>query len=819
MKTTKQRALSIILVLVMVFSLVATFPLTASAATYSYNSGTRGEVCTALSAQAKAYYTGSYTYANLSKQSGTTLQENLKTLMTSTQTKVTSYAELRTLSAYSDATAGSSSRMTLLYSSDSISNAWDNGVTWNREHVWPQSLGTFTTSNCGSDLHHLRPADSKVNSTRGNLPYGVVTNTSGYKTALSASGTTAGYYTSSYYEPLDNVKGDIARILLYVYVRWGETNLTKVVQSTDVLLSWCASDPVDTWEMGRNDVVQSIEGNRNVFIDYPEYAWLIFNKSVPSGITTPSGNSGSGSSESSGGSSDGSSATYTLVTSASQLTAGSTVVIASSAYNYAMSGAQSNNNRARAAVVKSGNTLSFNGGVGEFTLKAGTKAGTYSFYDAANGGYLYAASSTGNYLRTQASLTANSSWEISVTSAGVATVTAQGTSTRNAMKYNAINGLFSCYATAQTPLALYVKSTNAGTGSGSSGGGSTTYQVSWGKASASTGSGTIKVTANGTAITSGSSVAAGSTIKVTLTPASGSKVSSLTVNGTAVTVSSNSYSFTLSKNTSMAITWGSTAADSSGSTGDKLTYQVSWGKASVSTGSGTIKVTANGTTISSGASVAAGSTIKVVLTPASGSKVSSLTVNGAAVAVSSNSYSFTLSKNTSLLVTWGTSGSSSSTGTTYTKLTSAPTDWTGDYVIVGLSGSTYYVLNANANTTGTTLGSTSGSVTLSSAGIAMSGNTLSNVPTNYVYTCKKSGSYYYFKMKNSGNYLAYKASGLTTATTYTGDTTLWSLTISAGAVTMKSKSNTSYRLCFNTSAKMFRCYSNNTYKLYFFKAS
>lgn len=567
MKTAMKRMLSLILVLAMAFSLIATFSIFANAATYTYNTGKRGTVCTSLSSKAQAYYTGNYTFATLSKQTSSTLKSNLKTLMTSTQTKVTSYNELRTLSAYSDSTAGSTSKMTLLYSSDSISSAWDSGVTWNREHVWPQSLGTFTTSNAGSDLHHLHPADSKVNSTRGNLPYGVVTTSSSYKTAKSAAGTTAGYYTSSYYEPLDNVKGDVARTLLYVYVRWGETNLTDVIQSTDVLLSWCASDPVDTWEMGRNDAVQSIEGNRNVFIDYPEYAWLIFGKSVPSGITTPSGNSGTSSSGSSSGSSGSGSSTTT-----------------------------------------------------------------------------------------------------------------------------------------------------------------TTYQVSWGKASASTGSGTVKVTANGTTITSGSKVNSGSTIKVTLTPASGSKVSSLSVNGSAVTVSNNSYSFTLSKNTSLVVTWGTSTTSSSGS-------------------------------------------------------------------------------------------GSSTTGTTYTKLTSTPSDWTGDYVIVGLSGSTYYVLKANSNTTGTTLGSTSGAVTLSSAGITMSGSKLTNVPTNYVYTCKKSGSYYYFKMKNSGNYLAYKSSGLTTATTYTGKTTLWSLTISSGAVTMKSKSNTSYRLCFNASSKMFRCYSNNTYKLYFYKAS
>ena len=90
--------------------------------------------------------------------------------------------------------------------------------------------------------------------------------------------------------------GDVARILLYVYCCWGQPNLysdlssdllpaqekdstdngKKAVESLDTLLSWCESDPVDTWEMRRNDLIESIQGNRNVFIDYPELAEYIW---------------------------------------------------------------------------------------------------------------------------------------------------------------------------------------------------------------------------------------------------------------------------------------------------------------------------------------------------------------------------------------------------------------------------------------------------------------------------------------------------------------------------------------------------------------
>lgn len=210
----KNKLISLSLVLVMIISVLATIP-TASAATYTFNTGVRDVVCTSLSSKAKSYYTGSYVYSTLAKKSASSLKSSLKMLMTNTHSKKTTYDNLKTYTKYSDSAGGNSSKMTLFYTSNTASSAWNSNV-WNREHVWPQSLGTFTTSNCGSDLHHLRPADPKINSTRCNLPYGNVRSGS-YKTAKTSSGTVGGYYTSNYFEPKDNVKGDIARILLYNY--------------------------------------------------------------------------------------------------------------------------------------------------------------------------------------------------------------------------------------------------------------------------------------------------------------------------------------------------------------------------------------------------------------------------------------------------------------------------------------------------------------------------------------------------------------------------------------------------------------------------
>ncbi len=475
MKKSFKRLVSYILVIAMVLSLFSALTFSAGAATFSYNTGKRGTVCTSLSSKATAYYTSSYSYSTLSTKSASALKSSLKTLMTNTHTYKTTYTNLKTYTKYSDANAGSSSKIVDFYTSATYSGTWDNGVTWNREHVWCQSLGSFTTSNCGSDLHHLRPTDPKVNSTRSNLPFGEVSGS--YKTATTKSGVVGGYYTSTTFEPLDNVKGDVARILLYCYVRWGESNLSDLIDTT-TLLNWCKSDPVDTWEMGRNDVVQGIQGNRNVFIDYPEYAWLIFGKSVPSHTTpsgmakggstsggstgsgsTDSGSTGSGStgSGSTGSGSTGStstSGTYTKVTSTSQLTAGAKVVFVASNYNYAMSTTQNTNNRGRTSITKSGNTVTINSSTEVFTV--GKSGSYYTFYDTSAGGYLRAASSSGNYLRT-GTLDNNAKWSISFSS-GVAKLTAQGSYSRKYMRYNSSSGIFGCYSSnsSQTGISIYI---------------------------------------------------------------------------------------------------------------------------------------------------------------------------------------------------------------------------------------------------------------------------------------------------------------------------------------------------------------------------
>ncbi|SEB59002.1 Endonuclease I [Nocardioides exalbidus] len=173
-----------------------------------------------------------------------------------------------------------------LYTGRSISKNSNGGGTgqWNREHVWAQSRGGFSTSaGPGTDLHHLRAEDVTVNSTRGNKDFD-----NGGSAVSSCSGC---YTDSDSFEPRAAVKGDVARMLLYMAVRYnGDDGFNDLEMSSTVgssssqigdletLLAWNAADPVDAFEMRRNDRIHAQwQGNRNPFIDHPEWANAIWN--------------------------------------------------------------------------------------------------------------------------------------------------------------------------------------------------------------------------------------------------------------------------------------------------------------------------------------------------------------------------------------------------------------------------------------------------------------------------------------------------------------------------------------------------------------
>ena len=108
----------------------------------------------------------------------------------------------------------------------------------------------------------------------------------------------------------------------------------------------------------------------------------------------------------------------------------------------------------RIPITKENNTVTINDAVQVLSLEAGTKSGSFAFNTGA--GYLYAASSSSNYLKTETTMTDNSSWTISITTEGVATITAQGTYARNLLKKNSSSALFSCYGSGQSDVSIYV---------------------------------------------------------------------------------------------------------------------------------------------------------------------------------------------------------------------------------------------------------------------------------------------------------------------------------------------------------------------------
>lgn len=146
--------------------------------------------------------------------------------------------------------------------------------------------------------------------------------------------------------------------------------------------------------------------------------------------------------------------TYKLVTDVTTLSAGDVVIIAASGYNAAMSTNQKTNNRDQVSITKADDVISYVDGLQEFTLEKGTKDNTFAFNTG--DGYIYAASSSSNYLKTKNLKDDNASFSIAITS-NTATIKAQGTNTKNLLKYNKSSSLFSCYTSGQEDVSLYEK--------------------------------------------------------------------------------------------------------------------------------------------------------------------------------------------------------------------------------------------------------------------------------------------------------------------------------------------------------------------------
>jgi endonuclease I len=195
---------------------------------------------------------------------------------------------------YSDNPTGNEPYTYIFDPVDRCGSYTKEGDCYNREHTFPQSWFNSELPMM-SDLHHVFPTDGFVNGLRSNFPFGEVTTVS--KTTLNGSklGTGNNFtYTGTIFEPINAYKGDIARAILYMIVRYesqlpqwkNNSNANDILDGTvypgldawhlKLLFKWHQQDPVSDKEKNRNDSIFVILGNRNPFIDRPEWVYQVW---------------------------------------------------------------------------------------------------------------------------------------------------------------------------------------------------------------------------------------------------------------------------------------------------------------------------------------------------------------------------------------------------------------------------------------------------------------------------------------------------------------------------------------------------------------
>ncbi|MBM7453972.1 endonuclease I [Acholeplasma morum] len=209
-------------------------------------------------------------YANAEGKNGSQLFTSLKTIISGHT--IYSYSSTSDKLSYIDADLNNPSKVYTIYTGTAVNGTWDSGNTWNKEHVWPQS-SYDEASPMVSDMHQLRAAIPNVNSQRSNYYFNTTSSTSG-----------SYHYESSKFYPGDDHRGDVARILLYMATRYYDERLrltkdnsgsttrnAREIGDIDQLLAWHIADPVDEFEVQRNNRIYGYQKNRNPYIDRPEF--------------------------------------------------------------------------------------------------------------------------------------------------------------------------------------------------------------------------------------------------------------------------------------------------------------------------------------------------------------------------------------------------------------------------------------------------------------------------------------------------------------------------------------------------------------------
>jgi len=221
-------------------------------------------------------------YADAIDKSGDNLKDSLHTILLNSAIFLT-YSQVYDIMSETDKdfSEPDEENVILFYSQTSVtteSKCHSNSTDcWNREHMWPKSLGVGYDSlvNTYTDLHHLRPSDAMVNSDRSNKPYGEAT---------TPYDRISGFYSDKFFEVSDVLKGNVARAILYMTVRYEGDNdepdleiyaddfSTKYPAELCTMLRWNHIDPVTNEDKRRNDIVQQYQGNRNPFVD--DSSWV-----------------------------------------------------------------------------------------------------------------------------------------------------------------------------------------------------------------------------------------------------------------------------------------------------------------------------------------------------------------------------------------------------------------------------------------------------------------------------------------------------------------------------------------------------------------
>ena len=160
---------------------------------------------------------------------------------------------------------------------------------WNREHTWPSSHGFSDNSDTAyTDVHNLRPSDATVNSSKSNKDFEDIENS-----VENEEGEAPDTYTNAdFFEPRDAIKGDVARILFYMDMRYESERLDLELVSRETftgdpemgvlntLIQWHENDPVDQYEIDRHEKAYGYQNNRNPFVDHPEWVAEIWGSST-----------------------------------------------------------------------------------------------------------------------------------------------------------------------------------------------------------------------------------------------------------------------------------------------------------------------------------------------------------------------------------------------------------------------------------------------------------------------------------------------------------------------------------------------------------